>query len=402
MHILMIAPEPFLEPRGTPFSVYHRAKALGLLGHTIDLVAYPIGKDVSLPRVHVYRAWRIPFIQHVKIGPSLAKLPLDALLFLRALGLLLRRHYDCIHTHEEAGVFGGLISWAMNMPHIYDMHSDLAQQMTNFQFTCSQFLIKMMRAVERFIVRSASVVIVICPELQEVVAALAPGKPVVLIENTAVAAQEVEQSANQDQMAARIERLRRELALPAQSGPLLVYTGTFESYQGLDLLIASMPEVLAAFPQATYILVGGQPDQAAALAEQARRLGVSHALRLPGQRPPEEMPLFMQIADILLSPRNQGTNTPLKIYSYLHAGKPLLATNIRSHTQVLTADVAVLVDPTREGLTQGTIALLSDSALRNRLAANAQALAVRSYSYETFLAQTARPYDLLTSRVKLT
>jgi hypothetical protein len=38
MHILMIAPEPFFEPRGTPFSEYHRIKALLALGHTVDLV----------------------------------------------------------------------------------------------------------------------------------------------------------------------------------------------------------------------------------------------------------------------------------------------------------------------------------------------------------------------------
>ena len=43
----MLAPEPFFEPRGTPFSEYHRIKALGELGHHVDLVTYPIGRDVD-------------------------------------------------------------------------------------------------------------------------------------------------------------------------------------------------------------------------------------------------------------------------------------------------------------------------------------------------------------------
>src|SRR5690349_924900 len=73
----MIAPEPFLEPRGTPFSVYHRAKALVTLGCEVDLVTYPLGKRVSLPGLHVYRTPSLPGVRHVKIGPSLAKLPLD-------------------------------------------------------------------------------------------------------------------------------------------------------------------------------------------------------------------------------------------------------------------------------------------------------------------------------------
>src|SRR5882757_1507626 len=48
MHILMIAPEPFFEPRGTPFSEFHRIRAVTTLGHTVDLVTYPFGQSVSM------------------------------------------------------------------------------------------------------------------------------------------------------------------------------------------------------------------------------------------------------------------------------------------------------------------------------------------------------------------
>ena len=75
--ILMIAPEPFFEPRGTPFSEYHRIRALLELGHTVDLVTYPFGRDVSLPGLRVFRCLRPPFIRDVGIGPSFAKVPLD-------------------------------------------------------------------------------------------------------------------------------------------------------------------------------------------------------------------------------------------------------------------------------------------------------------------------------------
>ena len=56
MKILMIAPEPFFEPRGTPFSEYHRIRALLELGHTVDLVTYPFGKDVALPYADIPKA----------------------------------------------------------------------------------------------------------------------------------------------------------------------------------------------------------------------------------------------------------------------------------------------------------------------------------------------------------
>lgn len=395
MRILMLAPEPFFEPRGTPFSVYHRAQALGRLGHEIDLVTYPLGNTVELPHVTIFRSWRIPGIRRVKIGPSLAKIPLDIALFFRALGMLFARRYDCIHTHEEAGVFGALLGWVFRTPHIYDMHSDLAQQMTNFKFTQNKTLIGLMHTIERLIVHSAKAVIVICPELLVTVAEIAPCKLVMLIENTAVAAEEVEISAQSDALAVASAALRRRLNIDATAGPILLYTGTFESYQGLELVVESMQDVLSAFPNALYIIAGGHPDQVAALQQHAERLGVAHALRLPGQRPPTEMPIFMALADVLLSPRCHGTNTPLKIYSYLHARKPILATKIRSHTQVLTDEVALLIEPTSSGLALGAKALLGDAELCQRLAQNAQALAQQEYSYATFLMRTATVYQYL-------
>ena len=77
MRILMIAPEPFFEPRGTPFSEYHRIRALLELGHTVDLVTYPFGRDVSLPGLRVFRCARPPLMTGIGIGPSWRKLPLD-------------------------------------------------------------------------------------------------------------------------------------------------------------------------------------------------------------------------------------------------------------------------------------------------------------------------------------
>src|SRR4026208_1836406 len=67
--ILMIAPEPFFEPRGTPFSEYHRIRALLELGHTVDLVTYPFGEDVALPGLRVFRALRPPPVRRVGTAP---------------------------------------------------------------------------------------------------------------------------------------------------------------------------------------------------------------------------------------------------------------------------------------------------------------------------------------------
>src|SRR4051794_676826 len=137
VRILMIAPEPFFEPRGTPFSEFHRIRALTALGHQVDLVTYPFGRDVEIEGLRIFRCLRPPFLRGIGIGPSMAKVPLDALLTLAVLRRALTARYDAIHSHEEGGAIGVVLAAALRIPHLYDMHSSLPQQLTNFAFSRS-------------------------------------------------------------------------------------------------------------------------------------------------------------------------------------------------------------------------------------------------------------------------
>src|SRR5262245_50973798 len=180
MRILMIAPEPFFEPRGTPFSEFHRIRALTDLGHEVDLVTYPFGQDVTMPGLRVFRSLKPPFIRGVKIGPSFAKLPLDALLSLTALRRALSGRYDAIHSHEEGGLIGIALSALLRVPHLYDMHSSLPQQLTNFAFSRSSLIRRVFLAIERLMIRRSQAVIVICPSLEDTVREIDPAARVVL------------------------------------------------------------------------------------------------------------------------------------------------------------------------------------------------------------------------------
>src|SRR6185503_9039874 len=100
----MLAPEPFFEPRGTPFSEFHRIKALGELGHHVDLVTYPIGRDVALPNLRIFRSLRPPFVHSVRVGPSLPKVVLDLFMLPTILRRTWSDRYADIHSHEEMGL----------------------------------------------------------------------------------------------------------------------------------------------------------------------------------------------------------------------------------------------------------------------------------------------------------
>ncbi|MGH9309890.1 MAG: glycosyltransferase [Vicinamibacterales bacterium] len=383
----MIAPEPFFEPRGTPFSEFHRIRALTGLGHTVDLVTYPFGTDVSIPGLRVFRSLRPPFIKDVRIGPSLAKVPLDLLLTLTAIRRALAGRYDAVHSHEEGSFIGVLLAAALGVPHLYDMHSSLPQQLANFGFSRSRLLTALFSWGERFVLERSRVVIVICPHLAETVRALAPAVPTVLIENSP--------GSGDTPVAGSGAHVRADLGLAA-GAPMVLYTGTFEAYQGLDLLFAAAAYVAARRPEVRFVLAGGRPDQVEKARAQARSAGAGDVAVFAGQRPADEIPKYLDAADVLVSPRSSGTNTPLKIYQYLRSGRPIVATRLLTHTQVLDDDVAYLAGATPPELGEAILDVLGDPVRASRIGANARRLAETKYSYEAYLTRTREACGHLT------
>ena len=186
MKILMISPQPFFEPRGTPISVYQRLEALSALGYEIDLLTYHVGKDVEFPNVKIHRVRKIKMIQHVRIGPSRAKILLDVLVFLKAIQMLLRKRYDVIHSHEEAAFFSMFLAWIFRTRHLYDMHSVLSKQLSNFNFGNSTFFIKIFELLEKMVLKTCNAVITVGPDLEKYVRTVDSNIRVVMIENIAL------------------------------------------------------------------------------------------------------------------------------------------------------------------------------------------------------------------------
>ena len=114
-----------------------------------------------------------------------------------------------------------------------------------------------------------------------------------------------------------------------------------------------------------------------------------------GQRPAEEIPAYLLAADVLVSPRSRGTNTPLKIYQYLRSGKPIVATRLLTHTQVLNDDTAVLTGATAREFADGILAALTDKERAAAIGRQARLMADTKYSYEAYLERTRQAYAAL-------
>jgi glycosyltransferase involved in cell wall biosynthesis len=385
MKILMIAPEPFFTPRGTPFSEYYRIKCLLELGHSVDLVTYPIGEDVDLKGLRIIRAPRIPGIKSIKIGPSMAKIPLDASLFYAAWRQLERAEYDALHSHEEAGIMCVQFAQMYGLPHIYDMHSSLPDQLKNFRFTENKLITGAFDWIEKTVLTTADGVIAICPSLVDKALEIEPRAYVELIENTA------ESHAVDDVSENEIEALRAKLGLHGKK--IVLYIGTFETYQGLEILLESGKDVFEGREDTVFLLVGGREEQVESIKELASDIGIIDNCRFTGMVPHDQVPAYLKLSDLLVSPRRYGTNTPLKIYSYLRSGRPIVATNLYTHTQVLNEDVSELVDPTAEAFAKGINKILNAPEYGKQIADAAYQLAERKYSYDQYVSKTERLYN---------
>jgi glycosyltransferase involved in cell wall biosynthesis len=82
----------------------------------------------------------------------------------------------------------------------------------------------------------------------------------------------------------------------------------------------------------------------------------------------------------------------MKIYSYMFSGKPILATRMTTHTQVLNDSNAVLTDPIPEQYANALCGLLADAGKRKALGCRAIRDVEEKYSFKAYKIKLARIY----------
>jgi glycosyltransferase involved in cell wall biosynthesis len=376
LNILFLAPQPFFEVRGTPLAVLAMVRALTGLGHTVDLLTYPRGEDLAVEGVAHRRSLPLP-VGSVRPGPSMAKLALDVPFMAEAWWRMATGRYDVVHAVEEAAHLAAPVARLLRIPLVVDVDSSIPDQLRRSGFAARGPLPWAARRLEGHALRHAAAVITVCDRLTEGVRAQAPSARVFQVEDPPLV-----DAASLDPAAAAV--LRRSLGIG--SGPVVLYSGNLEPYQGVDVLLQAAAEV----PDAWFVLMGGEPSQIEALKAGARA-GATRTV-FAGQRPPAELPSFLALADVLVSPRLRGENTPFKVYTYLASGKPLVATRLPTHTQIMDESMAFLVEPTPAGLVSGIRAVLADPAEASRRAARGRAVVEREYSLGRYAEKVARAY----------
>lgn len=360
----MISPQPFYEDRGTPMAIRELVAAFGRLGYGVDLVTFPVGRDVDIPGVRVTRTANPFLIRHVPIGFSFRKVLLDVLLAFTTLRLLLQNEYFSIHGVEEGGFLALLFGRRFGLPVVYEMQSSLPEQLSLHRLFRARPILAVMRACERWLLRRVDMV-ACSAGLADHVRAVAPE----------VAVQEWRYPMRSETLAAcDKDRLRAELRIDPGSW-IITYSGTFEQYQGLMDVVAALPLASSRIPHLVLVLVGANTRSGFDLMRLATTLGVADRVRVVPRCPVEEVARYHALADVLLAPRAAGSNLPLKVFHYMGAGRPILATGARPDHSILGQGRALVVAHTSPAIANGLVLIHDDPSMAAGFAQEARSYA---------------------------
>lgn len=387
MKILFLAPQPFYTHRGTPIAVRLMLQALSEQGHCIRLLTFHEGEDVDIPNVHIHRIPALSFLKGVRPGFSWKKLVCDALMAVETLKWIKRDTYDIVHAVEESAFIAMFARMFSAPPYIYDMDSCLSDQILN-RYRSLGWSRSFLTLLEKIVVRKSMAVVAVCKELADMAKKYAPLIPVLRLEDVSLL--EEKENANK----------REKLQLETYHGTTVMYIGNLEIYQGIALLLEALDILIDRVQNIRAVIVGGERKHIQMYQEMAHRLGIENKVCFAGPRPVSELGTLMKQADILVSPRVQGGNTPMKIYSYLDSGRPLVATRLTTHTQVLDDEISVLVDPLPEKLAEGILRLIESPDLAAQMARKAKKRVEIFYSYGAFKEKLSTFYRCLEPRIR--
>lgn len=388
MNILVLAPHPFFQARGTPLAVKTVLEFLSARGHQVDLLTLHEGEDVDIPNCRIHRIPRPFGIRNIRPGFSFKKVVCDVFMFVKCLRMVRQNRYDLIHAVEESAFIAAAAQAVTGIPYVYDMDSSLAEQLVD-AYPHLQFAFSTLRRCEAFAVRRSLGVLTVCAALQGLARGHAPGKPVGLVEDTTLLVAETGPLGNgqgpDSQLPAAVDG----------TGPVAMYVGNLEHYQGIGLLLDGFRNTLTRVPDAHLVIVGGLEEDIARYSRRTQQLGIASQVHFIGPRPVSLLQGLLRRADVLVSPRLKGLNTPMKIYSYLDSGTAVLATRLPTHTQVLNDQTAYLVAPSPEAVGEGLAVLLNDPALRSRLATQAKAYVQREFTPEAAQRKLGTFYSMM-------
>ena len=371
----MIAPMPFLEDRGCPIRVYGESKGLIELGHQVEVLCYHLGRDVP-EAIKTQRIMRIPWYNRIEAGASYHKVYLDTLLLFKALNIVRRNRYDILHAHlhEGAAIAQLLNLFKINKPVVFDAQGSLTGEMMAHDFLKqSSLMSRFWRLIESKIYAGSGIILASSQHLIEMIVNefniskekikyIPDGVDTNLFNPNRYNGEEIRQKYN------------------LENNNVVVFTGLFSRYQGLNFLIEEViPYVVKERRDTKFLLVGYPVDQYRKLSQRA---GLEENIVFTDKQRFEKMPEFLAAADIAITPKFMKMGEAnLKILSYMAMGLPTVSFDYFYNKQILRDSCLTTKPNDAKGFAEAILKLLDNPKKRKSMGDRAKTIAQNEYSW---------------------
>jgi PEP-CTERM/exosortase A-associated glycosyltransferase len=310
---------------------------------------------------------------------------------------------DVIHAHSPVlvGLPALRVARKLDIGMVYEIR-DLWENASvdRGRFGAGSPLYTLARGLESYVVRNADAVVTICDLLKHELAPRAGRANKVRVIANGVDAENFHPLRPNDE-------LRRKWRLDGKE--IVLYAGTFQPYEGLDLLVRAMVEVVRHRPQAHLVIVGGSAGFAGGtapasveeqrLAAAVKEFSVESHVTFTGRIPHGEMKEMYALADVLAYPRRltrtTALTTPLKPLEPMAMAKAVIASDVPAMKEIVSDGVTGLLFKAgdHEDLAAKCVALLSDPARRTNLGLAAREWILRERRWPSLVAQYRGIYE---------
>lgn len=369
--VLMIAPTPFFADRGCHVRILGEARALQASGCDVTICTYHHGREID--GIRTVRSPRIPGYRKLTAGPSNAKYLADPLLMLSSISTAVREPPDVIHGHlHEGALIGRFLRTMLRAPLIFDYQGSLTDELGSHGYLEPDGAkARVFTELEAWIDTGADAVVA---STTRATAALRAEYPSMRIRT-------VLDGVDTDEFRPLVDDRRtavRERYGVEPGAQLAIYVGVLADYQGIDLVLDHIGEILAQRPR-MQVLFAGYPE--AAYKARTAELGLADRVLFPGCVPFDDTRALTAAADVGFTAKLSATEGNLKIYNYLACGLPVVAFDNPVNREIL-GELGVYA-PQGDGVTfvQRLGQLLDDPGGRSELARAGRAHAVEQLSW---------------------
>ena len=389
--IAMVAACPFPANHGSPASIREMSQALSSLGHRVHVVTYPMGQNIPVEGITIHRVGKIFSSSKITVGPTYYKPFLDFLLVIKLCRIIWKEKIDIIHAHNYEGALAGYLAKKITRrPMLYNAVNNMIDELPSYNFIRPKSLaIKLANFLDNIVPKMGDHVTVVSEELKNFLL-----KKGILKDKISVIPAGVypEMFEGKDP---KIIRDRYNIG----SRPLIIYTGTLDTFQRIDYLIKAMQIVTATIDEAVLLIVGNiiNPLDLDRLRKLAIDTGVDKNIIFTDERPLEEIPYFLASADVAVVPRPTTSGFPVKLLNYMAAGKAIVTFEGSAKGLKHMFNAIVARNDNWEELGKGILTILKNHSLAAELGKNAKKTIEGNFDWNSLAKKIEKIYQRIST-----